>query len=228
VAYAFQLYQLAGLVPYDLLMCYAFFTIASSWMWGRRREIPDGVLGGIGVIVPFVVWIFTQFDSWSGLLIAAAYGGLWRWASEHEASAEDAMRREILAEGAAAAARRAQAPGDGVARYAFAQALEKQGHWAQALAEYEEAHRLSSEMFPESAISEVRERLAPAIADNRPPLFRPSARRINLRPHDKPVAVAAGALLLWNPPKALGLLAALAFARWLTSGDEAPTARASF
>jgi hypothetical protein len=216
------------LLPYDALMFYAFFTIASAWSWGRRREVHDGLLLLFGMAVPIAAWLFSNFFPWAALLTALSYGVLWRWASEHEGKAEDGLRRLRAEDSAAAAARLRQAPDDGAARFMMAQELEKSGRWAEAMTEYEAAHRISDRMFPESSLAIARERLQNAIVEKRPAPGGVGARRILMRRRDWALVAACAALVAWSPPRAVGLLAALGFARWLTSGDDSRLERSSF
>jgi hypothetical protein len=223
-----SVFDILALAPYDLLMLYAFLRVGSAWAWGRRREVNDAALMAFGLALPIGAWAFTQFFSWAGLAIAASYAGLWRWASEREGISEDGLRRDFLEERAAAEARLRVALDDGVAWLTIAQLREREGRWAEALHAYEAAHRLSDRMLPEPALAAARERLGRAIAEKRPAPRVGGARRIEMRRVDWVLAAAGGLVFLWSPPRGLGALAALGFARWLTSGEESRPSNAPF
>ncbi len=216
------------LAPYDVLMFYAFFNITSAWSWGRRREVPDGLLAVFGVGVPIGAWLFSQFFSWSGLLIAASYVGLWQWSSGREAAAEAGLKRLREEDRVAAVARLRQAPDDGVARLMLAQEFEKAGNWDEALRQYEAAHRLSAQMLSEASLAQARERLQRAMSDKRSARRPVGARRVDMRRRDWACAAAGVVLAIWSPARGLAALTAMMFARWLTSGDDSRAARSSF
>jgi len=217
---------LLAFAVYDVLMVYAFFTIGSAWMWGKAREVPDALVSALGLWLPIGMWANTHVSPWPGLVVAASYAGLWRWASEREAAADDRLRGLREEERAAAEARLLLAPDDGAARLLLAQALEKEGRWAEALRKYEDAHALSDRMFSEPALAEARERLQRVIAEKRPAPGGVGPRRLAMRPLDWGCAAIAFLLLFWSPLRALGAAAALGFARWLSSAEG--TARSSF
>jgi tetratricopeptide (TPR) repeat protein len=207
---------------YNVLMLYAFVHIGSAWAWGKSRDMPDMIVTRVGVLIPMGLWVNSFFTPASGCLIAASYFLLWRWASSREAASDDGLRRLSGEERAAAEARLRLDPDDGAARLTIALALEKEGRWAEALSQYENAHRLSDRMFSERALTEVRDRLEKAIAEKRPPPRRVGPRRLAMRKRDWACAALAAALAFWSVPRALGALATLGFARWLTSADETP------
>lgn len=214
-------------IPYHILMIYAMVCVASAWSWDQRRGIPDALLAFGGIAVPMAGWVFSIFFSWAGLLLPATLGGLWWWASRRE-EVDDRVLREMHAEDRTAAAARLQAaPDDGAARLMIASALENEGQWEAALAQYEACHAASDRMFSAKALEAARERLRHAAAVKQAPRgARP--RGLELRPFDKAVFALAALLCLWSPPRGLAALSLLAFARWLHVASQTRPGSSSF
>jgi hypothetical protein len=205
-------------VFYNAVMLYAMACLVSAWSWGRRRGIPDGLLGLCTVALPLAAWLFGTFYSWVSLLTPVSLYWLWSRTNRREAEEARAYSSADLNQRGAVARRLAQAPDDGAAHLQLAGLMEKSRCWSEALEHYEAANRASERMFNRTELDEARERIEEAM---RTPASAPfEGMRRELSPLDWAAMGLAALHGFFNPPHAAAAISAVLFAAWLRGGRD--------
>ena len=205
---------------YQFITLCGILTLMSYWSSGRARATGLQFML-LGMAVPVAAWGLTFFVPYASLAMPISLGILYlrlRGRDAEEQSGAQALADEDLAD----AERQIEAdPKNAAAVFSKAQALEKRGAHALALAYYEEAHSLSDRMIPESELADIRDRLErakDAAAGDAP---KPKELGAML----ETAGLAIGALLvLWNWLLGLNLFCLMLFLRWFRGSQRAERA----
>jgi len=215
-------------IPYQCMMVYGMFGLASHWSFihirqGGDRDIPDHWFLLFGLILPLAGWLMSVFLSSSAVacVLPVSLAVLFYWTTSRECDAER-MQGALDDEDLAHANRMILADGRNAAAYwAKAKVCERLGDCAEALWNYRRAHQLCERTVSPHEMAEIELRLAQACESARgekmgtgPGLHRLRAR--GLCP--ELFFFACGLLFLFSDwTRALNVCSLMLFLRWLHS-----------